>query len=265
MIIKIGNQEVEVNKEDLTAAIENETAFELPAEGLTIRTTEQENDFVKNLKKDSITTAFEMEVKKWRDELGLEFKGKNFDNLFEALTDKHKAEFTKDPKKQLEAYQKDIDTLKARNQELEGNLTKTNESFSQFKNETVLTNEFAKHLPNNIALPKEDMMLILRNRVKAQINENGGIEVLGQDGSVMKDVNLNPVGLDKVMQDFFVENDAYLKPISGGRGGNDATGGDTEKSIEAFTKRLQQEGIEPNSEAFNKRLNAAIESKEVEL
>ena len=73
MKLVIGGKTVEVDNETLSKAIEeNKEEVEVKAENLSIRSKEEEETFIKNLKKETVKTALEMEVKKYRNDLGLE-------------------------------------------------------------------------------------------------------------------------------------------------------------------------------------------------
>src|SRR6056297_920606 len=134
MKLVIGGKTVEVDNETLSKAIEeNKEEVEVNAENLSIRSKEEEETFINNLKKETVKTALEMEVKKYRNDLGLEFEGKNMDNLVEALKEKHREEFTKDPNKQLEQLQADLKTIQERNKTLEEEKNGIKSEFEGYK------------------------------------------------------------------------------------------------------------------------------------
>jgi hypothetical protein len=267
MKIKIGGKTVEIDNEELSKAIEAEQEeIEVKAEDLSIRSKEEEDTFINNIKKETVKTALEMEVKKYRNELGLEFEGKNMDNLVEALKEKHREEFTKDPNKQLEQMQTDLKTLQERNKSLEGERDTVKTDFDGYKKDRAKLDHITKGLPENLSLPKDDMLLILNNKIKTDIDENGNVVVLDANGQVKKDANLQPIPYEKELENFFATNESYLKEPAGGRGGGDSSGdSDGAKSIDHFNKKMETAGVDVGSYEYNTKLNDAVKNKEIDL
>lgn len=267
MKLKIAGKTVEIDNDELLKAIEEKKdEIELKADDLSIRSKEEEETFINNLKKDTVKTALEMEVKKYRNDLGLEFEGKNMDNLIEALKEKHREEFTKDPNKQLEQLQADLKTVQERNKVLEEEKNGIKSEFEGYKKDRTRTEQITKGLPDNLALPKEDMLLILNSKIKTDVDENGNVVVLDENGQVKKDANLQPIPYEKELENFFSENDSYLKAPEGGRGGGDSSGEPSNvKSIDHFNKKMETAGIDIGSMEYNQRLNEAVSNNEVEI
>ncbi len=267
MKLVIGGKTVEVDNETLSKAIEdNKEEVEVNAENLSIRSKEEEETFINNLKKETVKTALEMEVKKYRNDLGLEFEGKNMDNLVEALKEKHREEFTKDPNKQLEQLQADLKTIQERNKTLEDEKNGIKSEFEGYKKDRTRMEQITKGLPDNLALPKDDMMLILNNKIKTDVDENGNVVVLDENGQIKKDANLQPIAYEKELENFFSQNESYLKTPEGGRGGGDSSGASSDvKSIAHFDKKMETAGVEVGSMEYNQKLNDAVQNKEIEL
>ena len=204
----------------LKAKEEGKESFELQSD-LIVTTEEERSAWFNNSKKDSIKTALEMEVKKHKKNLGLEFEGKGFDKLFEALTEKNKNEFTKEPSEQLASKEKDLQTLKSTIATLQSEKESVLSEFTRYKNKATIRRELESNLPNNLAFPKEDMILILENRFNPRMEE--GKILYSINGEVAKNTTtLDPLGSKEVLTNFFKENQTYLKGASGGAGGTDS-------------------------------------------
>ena len=261
MKIIIAGKSIEVNDEELAKAIEGKTDLKLESD-LIIRTKDEQDKFINNTKPDIVNAALEMEVKKWRNDLGLDFEGKTHENLMEALKNKHKTEFTKEPSDQLEAKEKDILKLKETIQGLTGERDKVSTDFQGYKNESILNSELGKYLPNNLSMPKDDAILLLKARLSPSV-ENGKV-VYKKDGEVMKDgTTLDPLGSENVMKDFFAENKHFVNGLDGGSGGGDSQQQTGASTLDVFNKRMEAEGFKVGSVEYNQQAIKAVESKEL--
>lgn len=266
MKILINGKTVEVDNEVITKAIEDEKeSIEVKSDELSIRSKEEEDKFIENLKKETGKTSLEMAIKEARNDLGLDFQGKTMENLIEALKEKHREEFTKEPSEQVESLSKDLEKLKERNKELENKSEMTAKEFQEYKNNLKRRQAIESNLPDNLAYTKDDMLLIIDNKIKTTVDESGNTLVLDKDGNVKKDSNLDPITLDKEFENFFSENKQYLKTPEGGRGGGDSSTEVNSKSLEAFNKRMETKGVQPNSVEYNRELAKAQEAKELEI
>jgi hypothetical protein len=265
MNLVIGGKVVSIDNEVLSKALEDKAEeVQVEFDGK-IRTNEEEESFLKNLKKETVKTAMEMEVKKHRNEMGLEFEGKTFDNLFEAITSKNKAEFTKAPSEQLASKEADIKTLQSKISEL----TSSNESltgkFTEYKNNISLESTLGKMIPKNSILPREDMITLMKNKINHGFDEEGNLFFKNQQGEALKDDQLNYLGADKVGENFFSNNPSYLKGVDGGSGGADSKGGSNPNSMESFNSKMTANGINIGSIEYNQAMNAAVVSGELKV
>jgi len=271
MKLVINGKTVEVDNETLSKAIEEEKdSVEVNSEDLSIRTKDEEDKFVENLKSETGSTTSEISRKELLKSIGLEPNGahKSEEKTVEAINNyvneqvKSKSE---EPNKHLEQMESDLQQLKDRNKELEEKSEMTAKEFKEYKNNLKRRSEIERNLPDNLAYDKEDMLLILDNKIKTKVDDDGRVVVLDRDGNVKKDGNLDPISLDKEFENFFSENKNYIKTPEGGKGGSDSSTETNSKSIEAFDKRMETKGVKRNSMEYNKELAAAQKAGELEI
>lgn len=259
MKINIGGKTFEISKEQ----IEKGEDIAIHGEYL-VRTKDEEETFLNNIKSETSKAAIEIEVKKLRNDLGLEFEGKTVKKLVEALTEKNRVEFTKDPNDQLTAKEKDIQTLKQKIQEIEEEKNKVATEFGSYKNELTLEREIRASLPANLSIPEEDIIMIIKNRLKPSVDEGKVVFKKGDD--ILKDsTTLEPLAAKKVLEDFFAENKSYVKAVDGGKGGQDDPGNAQTNNREAWLKKYESAGGDMSSESVNRAMMEAIKNKEFQL
>lgn len=259
MKIKIGGKTFELTKDQLEKG-EDVTLLE----DAVIRTKDEETTFLNNIKAETSKAAIEIEVKKLRNDLGLDFQGKSIENLVEALTEKHKNEFTKEPSEQLEAKEKDLQTLKAKIQEIEATKKDVENQFNSYRNNLKLEKELGSVLPKDLAIPADDMLMIIKSKLNPTVDGDRVVFKKGED-ILKNDTTLDPLDAKTVLGNFFAENKHYLKPVNGGAGGGDDTGTDNAKSLESWERRYAASGQPQDSASKNQALMQAVQNKEVEL
>lgn len=260
MKIKIGNKSFEVSKEELEG---NPEEITLDFNGV-LRTQEEESVFVENHKKDARKEGLEIAVKQYRDEYG--FEGRSIEKLIEAVEKKTLADAKIEPAEKLKKVQEKLDEKETA---LQNALTKVQEKeneFKTYKNETKISSTLDSLIPENVMLPREDMKLIIKNKLSFDVDENGNIIALDSMGNVIKDqTTANPRNVKDVVDNWFKDNQNYLKPIEGGSGGGDSSGKGGKKSIDDFIEQMREKDIAPNSDAFNAELNKQMEAGLIEV
>lgn len=260
MKIKIGNKTFEVSK-DAEGSYPEETTLDFQG---TLRTEEEEATFVENHKKDARKEGLEIAVKQYRDEFG--FEGRSIDKLIEAVQKKTLEDAKIEPAEQLKKIQA---TLQEKETALQNALSKVSEKeneFNSFKNQTKLDQYLDGVIPQNTILPKEDIKLILKTKMKFDIDDNGSVLALDSQGNVIKDpTTANPKEAKEVVESFFKDNQSYLKPIEGGSGGSDSGSAGKKKTIDKFIEEMNAKGIKLNSEPFNTELKKQVEAGVVEV
>lgn len=275
MKIIVAGRELEVSDEVIAKAIEEKTSVTVETPDLVVRTTTEEESFVSNLKNGVQGTAYELARKELFKEMDLDFEGtgahKSIDKSKEFLKShiaKAKEQALLDakiePEKKVAELQKDLETLKGTITTLTTEKESISKQFHSYKSESVINNTLLSVIPENVSLPKDDMLLILKNRMSFQLDETNRINVLGQDGQVMKNpTTLDPLDAKAVVTDFFNQNPTYLKGAGGGGGGSDEPGADGKMTIEQFIAKKEKEGILSGSEAFNTELQSLMKDGKI--
>lgn len=266
MKFNINGKVVEVENEELTKAIEDEKEeVSIKNEDLSIRSKDEEKKFIENLKKETGKTSLEMAIKDVRNDHELDFQGKTMDNLVEALKAKHKTEFSKAPNEQMSQMESDLEQLKDKNNKLQGDFDTSTSEFDTYKKGLKKRTAIEKNLPDNMILPKEDMLTVIDNKIKTSVDDDGKVVVMDDQGNIKKDDNLEPIQLSKAFEDFFTTNKQYIKTPEGGRGGKDSSTSSNSKSMESFDKRMETKGVGRNSVDYNKELASAQKDGTLEL
>lgn len=264
MKIKIGNKTFEVSKEELEG---NPEEITLEFDG-TLRTQEEESTFVENQKKAARTEGAEKALRTKADELGLEIDGskRNIDDVFKAYQKKILADAKIEPAEQLKKIKATLEEKEIALTNALSKVTEKEKEFKQFQNKTTLNNYLDGVIPPNTILPKEDIKLILQNKMRFDIDETGNVVALDIQGNVIKDpTTANPKEAKEVVEGFFKDNQSYLKPIEGGSGQGDSGSTGKKKSIDKFIEEQRAKNIEVNSPEFNEALSKSVEAGLVEM
>ena len=260
MKIKIGNKTFEVSKEDLES---NPEEITLEFQG-TLRTEDEEQTYYNNLKKELHKAGEELAVKDYREQFG--FEGRSVDKLIEAVQKKTLEDAKIEPAEQLKKIKQ---TLEEKETALQNALSKVSEKeneFSLYKKSSLIDKTLDGLIPQNTILPKEDIKLILKNKLKFDADENGNILVLDETGNVIKDpTTANPKNGKDVIETFFKDNQSYLKPVEGGSGGSDSSSKGSKKTLDDFIEEQKSKNISVNSPEFNEALSKQMDAGLIEV
>lgn len=221
---------------------------------------ESRDAWFNNTKGESIKTALELEAKKWKKEFELE--GKDFKELFENFANKLKSESNLTVDEKVKKYQEDTNLLKSTIDALKNEKQLAVNELETFKQNILLEKEVIGNIPDNIVLPKEDMALILRNRLSPTVLD--GRVVYKENGKELKDGHTaDYLDSKTVIANFFKQNQNYLKVPAGGAGGKDSTADTNDKSVKSFIEKRKANGESTTGLEFSKALNEAVKSGEV--
>lgn len=260
--IKIGNKTFEVSKEKFDGDQQ-----EIVIDGdFTIRTPEEEDSFISNHKKEARKEGVEIAVKKTRESLGLDFQGKTIENLVKSAQEKAVADSSIEPNEQIDLLRQ---TLKDKDTALSNAINRSDEiskDFTKYKNQNKIDNDISKYLPDNIIIPKDDMMMLLKNKTTFHVEEGNVISLDANGKKRSNPTTAEPLTSKEVVDDFFRENPQYLGTSQGNQSGKDSNGYKEDKqSLDDFIKEQQDAGVQLNSEEFNRELNARNEKGLIDL
>lgn len=262
MKLVIAGREFEVSDETVKKSLEDNAPVTIE-DDVVIRKKEEDEQFVSNIKKEASTAAIEIAVKDVRTKLGLDFQGKKIDNLIEAVQAKTLADAKIEPEAKVKELMKDVETLKGTLSSVTAEKDQVLNQFNQYKNESTINNTLSSVIPDNVILPKDDMMLLVKSKMRFDVSESGVI-ALGSDGQPLKDkTTLNPLDAKTVVNQFFTENPQYLKTPGGGAGGDDSGGGSGKMTVDEFIALKEKQGISHTSKEFNDELQQLIKDGKV--
>jgi hypothetical protein len=268
MKFKIGTHELEIGDDVITAAITNKTASLDFTTDLIVRTSEEDNRFVENMKKAARIEGVEISVKKTREALGLTFEGKTIEGLVTAVSDKAKAdsgiaETEKVKKLEVKLQEKTVALTSALSR-----VTEVETSSKALKSGYKIDRMLDLYIPKDTVLPTEDVKTIMKAKLRFAENESGVIEAFDIDGNqVVNSQTRDALPAKEVVENFFRDNVHYMKVVDGGGGGGDSTKGgkDGKMSIEQFNEDMKTKGHAINSEGYDAELNKAIAAKTLDI
>ena len=272
MKININGNLVEVDVEAFNKAVEDKSeSFEIKSDGLVIRTTEQQAVFETNLKKEVGDYKVEVGRKEVLSGLGLEIEGKGYHkdlaksidaiNAFVGVaTSKALEDAGKAPDGKIKEHLKDIEALRGDLLKKDTEIADAKGEFSNYKKNQRLSNTIIDNMPDNLILPKKDIMSIVSGQIKLDVNDNGQVFGYGQDGEPLKDSNRSIISGEAIVKSFFEENPQYSKTVTGGAGGGDSTGSGSSTDWDSFVKTQQEAGNSPASDEFRTAQANAVAS-----
>lgn len=253
MKVTIGNKIFEVSKNE-EGGYPEEVSLEFDG---TLRTTEDDASFVENHKKDARKEGLEIAVKQYRDEFG--FEGRTIDKLIEGVKAKTLSDAKIEPTEKLKLMQTKLNEKETALQNALSKVGEKEKEFNTYKNQSKIDRTLDGLIPEKTILPREDMKMILKSKLRFDTDENGNVTVLDDMGNVIKDVaTANPKNAKDVIENFFKENQNYLSPIEGGAGGGDSSSAGQKISMEDFIDSQREKGNAPNSPGFNEALQPLV-------
>ena len=262
MNLNINGNLVQVDVEAFNKAIEEKAeSFEIKTDDLVIRSTENQNLYEENLKKEVGDYKVEIGRKEVLNGLGIEIEGKGYhksiDKSLEAInnfvsTSNKTAleEAGKSPDGKIKELTTDIETLRNNLLSKDSEIEVARNEFNTYKKNQTISNVLMSNIPENTILPKSDIMTIVQSQINLDIDENGNSFGYGRDGQPIKDGDRSVIGGDNIVKSFFNENPQYLKPVTGGAGGSDSTGNGGKIKFNDFVKQQAEIGNSPASSEF---------------
>lgn len=220
-----------------------------------IRSNEDHETYIGNIKEESKIAGLEIAIKGVRNDLNLEFEGKTMDNLIAAHSKKVLSDASIEPDNKITDLNSDLEVLRGKNISLQ---TQYDDMVSQTAikdNQRKVDTNIYSAIPENLTLPKDDIMLLFK--AKHDVVEEDGKIVVKENGSVMKNDLRDTISVNDVMTKF---SEQYVKAVEGGTGQGDTNGQSKGGSLEAFAARMEKQGVPQGSEEFSIAMNKEMEA-----
>lgn len=262
MQLNINGNTVDLDLEAFNKAIEDKAeSFDIKSDAFVIRSTENQNLYEENLKKEVGDYKVEIGRKEVLNALGLETEGKglhkNLDksvsaiNEFIGLSTKTALEEAgKAPDGKIKELTTDLETLRANLSAKDSEIEAAKGEFNTYKKNQTLSSVLMNNIPENTILPKSDILTIVSSQISLDIDDNGNSFGYGKDGQPIKDGDRSVISGDNIVKSFFENNPQYLKPVSGGAGGGDSNGEGGKIKFDDFVKQQSSIGNSPSSAEF---------------
>ena len=262
MQLNINGNTVDLDIEAFNKAIEDkQESFEIKSDDLVIRSTESQNLYEENLKKEVGDYKVEIGRKEVLNALGIENEGKGYhksvDKSIGAINDfisqstkTALEEAGKAPDGKIKELTTDLETLRGNLLAKDSEIEAAKGEFNTYKKNQTISNVLMNNIPENTILPKADIMTIVKSQINLDIDDNGNSFGLGKDGQPIKDADRSVIGGDNIVKSFFDNNPQYLKAASGGAGGGDSTGNGGKIKFDDFVKQQSSIGNTPSSAEF---------------
>ena len=250
----------------LKEAIENKESVKIELPSLVVRTAEEDEQYLTNLKNEYKTeyhtAGREIAIKEARKELGLEFEGKTMNNLLEAYKNNILKEAKVEPSKKIEELTNDANALRANLTEMQKKFEQKEAEFKAEGSKREINTRLSANIKGELTLPTEDVLTLFNSKFSTELNDEGKV-IIKKNGEVLKNkTTMNPLGIEDVMPDFLAP---FAKKASGGAGGEDEGGQVKKGSLEAFYKEMEKAGTAIGSEAFQKEMANRIKNKTLSL
>lgn len=241
----------------LSKALQSETPVKIELPQLVVRTKDEEDTFIENLKTNHFTAAQEILIKNTKRDLGLDFEGKNINKLIEVVKAKALEEAKIEPDKKVQELAADKAKLQQNIQELESKFQAKEKEFIFKENERKVNDALLSSMNFETAIPTNDVLTLFKSNFQTDLE--GDKVVIKKNGEVLKNpTTLSPLSPNEVLAEFAKP---YLKTavITGGGGKKDEPGGKL-NSYEAFEKSMTDQNIKPGSAEFIQKMQEAMKS-----
>ena len=266
MKLNINGNLVELDIDAFNKAVESkDESFDISLDDHIVKSKSDFDTLLANTKTEAGNYQVEIGRKELLKGLGIETEGgvhKTQEKALEAINAFNKglvstalSESGQEPDKKLEEAQNDILKLQGIITEKDTAIASGLDAFNSYKKDQTLKGTYSQYIPENTIIPKSDMALILSNNLKLDINDNGVVYGIGQDGNPLKDDTLSLKSAESLIGSFFDNNPSYIKNAGGGSGqGNQGSGGGKTKYSD-FVKSQAEQGNNPMSNEFKTELS----------
>ena len=185
MKVKIGDKTFEIDDEKILAEegkLQEEITIE--SDGLVMRTKEEDDSFRENAKTEGMTAGTEIGRKEVLKGIGIEVNGQHKSDASaidaikawnSGIVDEKLKDADKEPDAKIMELEKDKGILQNRITELETQNTEITGKFDTFKKQQSIDAAILGSMPDNLAIPKEGMLTIIKQKQNFDVDENGQV------------------------------------------------------------------------------------------
>lgn len=226
--------------EELESALTNETEVALVIPELTILTAEEITARDENIGRtkynEGKTAGVEMGVKELKNELGLDFDGKDIKSLVNAVQKKTLDDAKIEPNKKVEELNNVVANLQKTIADKESEKTAL---VTQLQT-TTLNTKILSAMPSNRLTTLNDNEYLTLIKSSYEFAEEDGKIVAKKDGNIVRNpTTQSPLDAKEVIESFFTEK-KFITTGNGGQGGQG--GGNSGGNAGVFTKLSELEG-----------------------
>lgn len=219
--------------EDLESALKSDTEVGVEIPEVSVFTTEELTARDENIGKikynEGKTAGVEMGVKEVKNELGLEFDGKDIKSLASAIKTKTLEDAKIEPNKKVD----ELNTVVAN---LQKTIAEKETEKSQLVNQlqtTTLNTKIVSLMPTNRNANLNDSEYLTLVKASFEFAEEDGKMVVKKDGNIVRNATTqSPLEPKEVIESFFTEKKFIQTPGNGGGAG----GGNSTKKDGVYTK-----------------------------
>lgn len=242
---------------DFATAIkdEKEVDVEIP-QGLTVLSESELKKVKDNEYQKGRVDGVEIEVKDFKQKLGLDFTGKTIENLLNAHKNSVLSEAKIEPEKKVVELQEKVTTLQNTVKEYEGKLSAKEKEVEG----VYISNNLLSVMPENTILPKEKIIALMKSDGYDFQKKDGKI-VAVKDGKVVEDKLSNPMELKDITTKYATDNSLLkVEKAPKGRGGDDEKGNNSFSKLSEIKAKFKEEGKSEYGDEFRNAVQEAVKA-----
>lgn len=259
----LGGVIIEKELDELSQASESESTIELKSDDLVIYKTDEFETFKTNLKNDEYSAtkdkANEMAMKAIKNASGFDIEGyKDPETFASAFKQKVIEDANIAPTQKIKDLETDVQTLQQ-------NLLESDKKYNDYvseqdgiRNRANKDTTLLGFIPSTgLKVDTDIALMALKNKANVDISFDDNKTLVTMNGQVVKDPKtLQPVDPNVFVTDKITELGLVDKASGGGGGGDEA--GAAKGSYEDFQKRMEAQGVNPNSQEYSEKMQQEI-------
>lgn len=220
-----------------------------------IKSLEDHEKFVENLKGEQKNAGLEIAIKEAKRELGYDFDGKkDINQLLQFHANKVLEDAKIEPDTKIQELSSDKEKLQATNRTLQEQIDQLVQDGKAKDNQRRIDDNILGSINGELTLSKGQIATLFKSEYS--VVEDEGKLVVQKGGETLKDsTNLDPLSVGDVLGEFTKQ---FAKQAEGGAGGGDTNAPGKAGTLEAFNEEMAKKGINQNSEEYNQEMMKRI-------